>query len=169
MHYPVNKYRCFFTHFQLCSFHVSLHSVLSLNVVLYTVVHVLWNVCCLMCVFDLTQWRIMSVPCHEGPPATRGHFCSEPAVAGGGRYYCTRVYFQVHEWMGSRTNWTQKNGYGSKHGVDLNHEQQIYHLLQMISWKSSGTNAKQTVIHECVHVQESRAGVFSCMWRIQRN
>ena len=30
----------------------------------------------------------MSVPCHEGPPATRGHFCSEPAVAGGGRYYC---------------------------------------------------------------------------------
>lgn len=24
----------------------------------------------------------MSVPCHEGPPATRGHFCSEPAVAG---------------------------------------------------------------------------------------
>ena len=54
MHYPVNKYCCFFTHFQLCSFHVSLHSVLSLNVVLYTVVHVLWNVCCLMCVFDLT-------------------------------------------------------------------------------------------------------------------
>ena len=32
----------------------------------------------------------MSIPCHEGPPATRGHFCSEPAVAGGGRYYCTR-------------------------------------------------------------------------------
>ena len=31
----------------------------------------------------------MSVPCHEGPPATRGHFCSEPTVAGGGRYYCT--------------------------------------------------------------------------------
>ena len=31
----------------------------------------------------------MSVPCHEGPPATRGHFCSEPAVAGGGRYYCS--------------------------------------------------------------------------------
>ena len=31
----------------------------------------------------------MSVPCHEGPPATKGHFSSEPAVAGGGRYYCT--------------------------------------------------------------------------------
>ena len=30
----------------------------------------------------------MSVPCHEWPPATRGHFCSEPAVAGGFRYYC---------------------------------------------------------------------------------
>ncbi len=38
----------------------------------------------------------------------------------------------LHEWIGSRTNWTQKNGDGSKHGVDLNHEQQIYHLLQMI-------------------------------------
>ena len=33
----------------------------------------------------------MSVPCHEGPPATRGHFCSEPAVAGGGRYYCITI------------------------------------------------------------------------------
>ena len=31
----------------------------------------------------------MSSPCHEGPPATAGHLCSEPAVAGGGRYYCT--------------------------------------------------------------------------------
>ena len=31
----------------------------------------------------------MSVPCHEGPPATKGHFSSEPAVAGRGRYYCT--------------------------------------------------------------------------------
>ena len=31
----------------------------------------------------------MSIPCHEGPPATAGHLCSEPAVAGGGRYYCT--------------------------------------------------------------------------------
>ena len=30
----------------------------------------------------------MSFPCHEGPPATAGHLCSEPAVAGGGRYYC---------------------------------------------------------------------------------
>ena len=29
----------------------------------------------------------MSVPCHEGPPATKGHFSSEPAVAGRGRYY----------------------------------------------------------------------------------
>ena len=31
----------------------------------------------------------MSIPCHEGPPATKGHFSSEPAVAGRGRYYCT--------------------------------------------------------------------------------
>ena len=34
----------------------------------------------------------MSVPCHEGPPATKGHFSSEPAVAGRGRYYCTSNY-----------------------------------------------------------------------------
>ena len=33
----------------------------------------------------------MSVPCHEGPHATKGHFSSEPAVAGRGRYYCTRL------------------------------------------------------------------------------
>ena len=33
----------------------------------------------------------MSVPCHEGPPATKGHFSSEPAVAGRGRYYCTVI------------------------------------------------------------------------------
>ena len=39
----------------------------------------------------------MSVPCHEGPPATKGHFSSEPAVAGRGRYYCSRnKYF--YEW-----------------------------------------------------------------------
>ena len=31
----------------------------------------------------------MSVPCHERPPATKGHFSSEPAVAGRGRYYCS--------------------------------------------------------------------------------
>ena len=34
---------------------------------------------------------------------------------------------------GSRTNWVQKNGDGTnstKHGVDLNHEQHIFHLLQ---------------------------------------
>ena len=38
----------------------------------------------------------MSVPCHEGPPATEGHFSSEPAVAGRGRYYCT------HEFVGTK-------------------------------------------------------------------
>ena len=26
--------------------------------------------------------------CHEGPPATRGHFRSETEVAARGRYYC---------------------------------------------------------------------------------
>ena len=34
----------------------------------------------------------MSVPCHEGPPATKGHFPSEPAVAGRGRYYCIVIF-----------------------------------------------------------------------------
>ena len=33
----------------------------------------------------------MSVPCHKGPPATKGHFSSEPAVAGRGRYYCSTL------------------------------------------------------------------------------
>ena len=36
----------------------------------------------------------MSVPCHEGPPATKGHFSSEPAVAGRGRYYCSLLCFK---------------------------------------------------------------------------
>ena len=30
--------------------------------------------------FDIMA-HIMSVPCHEGPPATKGHISSEPAVA----------------------------------------------------------------------------------------
>ena len=38
--------------------------------------------------FDIMA-HIMSVPCHEGPPATKGHISSEPAVAGRGRYYCS--------------------------------------------------------------------------------
>ena len=38
----------------------------------------------------------MSIPCHEGPPATAGHICSEPAVAGGGRYYCIPVEVVKH-------------------------------------------------------------------------
>ena len=37
--------------------------------------------------FDIMA-HIMSVPCHEGPPATKSHISSEPAVAGRGRYYC---------------------------------------------------------------------------------
>ena len=37
----------------------------------------------------------MSIPCHEGPPATAGHLCSEPAVAGGGRYYCNSNLFGI--------------------------------------------------------------------------
>ena len=37
----------------------------------------------------------MSVPCHERPPATKGHFSSEPAVAGRGRYYCSMKIARV--------------------------------------------------------------------------
>ena len=37
----------------------------------------------------------MSVPCHEGPPATKSHFSSEPAVAGRGRYYCTGIIINI--------------------------------------------------------------------------
>ena len=42
----------------------------------------------------------MSVPCHEGPPATKGHFSSEPAVAGRGRYYCIQKSGKasIHVW-----------------------------------------------------------------------
>ena len=39
----------------------------------------------------------MSVPCHEGPPATKGHFSSEPAVAGGGRYYCINKHYNYKQ------------------------------------------------------------------------
>ena len=44
--------------------------------------------------FDIIMAH-MPVPCHEGPPATKGHFSSEPAVAGRGRYYCTAMYSLV--------------------------------------------------------------------------
>ena len=61
--------------------------------------HCYWPVCfimlCMCCEIscDVCVWfdikAHMSVPCHEGPPATKGHFSSEPAVAGRGRYYCS--------------------------------------------------------------------------------
>ena len=44
--------------------------------------------------FDIMA-HIMSVPCHEGPPATKGHISSEPAVAGRGRYYCISILLGV--------------------------------------------------------------------------
>ena len=42
---------------------------------------------CVVRFFVSMSW--ISVPCHEGPPATRGHFRSEPEVAACGRYYCS--------------------------------------------------------------------------------
>ena len=78
---------------------------------------------------------------------------SLPPTAAAAVYHSARVYFQLHEWMGKSDKLDPENGDGSKHGVDMNHEQQIYHLLQMISWKSSGANAKQTVIRECAHAR----------------
>ena len=92
-HYTVNKCCWFFTPFQHCSFHLSLYTALKLTAVLYNVVHLLWNIM----LFDVCVWfdimAHMFVPCHEGPPATKGHFSSEPAVAGRGRYYCTLKMF----------------------------------------------------------------------------
>ena len=44
----------------------------------------------------------MSVPCHEGPPATKGHFSSEPAVAGRGRYYCS--LYSTRHFTGNQCN-----------------------------------------------------------------
>ena len=79
---------------------------------------------------------------------TNVHLHSLPPTAAAAVYHSVRVYFYVPEWItgwGSQTNWTQKNGDGSKHGVDMNHEQQIFHL------------------------QEARAGVFRCKRRIQMN
>ena len=51
----------------------------------------------------------MSVPCHEGPPATKGHFSSEPAVAGRGRYYCIGIAWEC-EWvcLGLKVNYSGK-------------------------------------------------------------
>ena len=43
-------------------------------------------------IFWLSLMAHMSFPCHEGPPATKGHFSSEPAVAGRGRYYCIAFF-----------------------------------------------------------------------------
>ena len=52
---------------------------------------ILLCMCCgmyaVLCVFwfDIMAHNVRSL----SREATRGHFCSEPAVAGGGRYYCT--------------------------------------------------------------------------------
>ena len=73
---------------------------------------------------------------------------SLPPTAAATVYHSARV-----EWMGKSDKFDPENVDGSKHGVDMNHEQQIYHLLQMTSWKSSGANAKQTVIREYVHAR----------------
>ena len=75
---------------------------------------------------------------------TNVHLHSLPPTAAAAVYHSARVPEYITGW-GSRTNWTQQNGDGSKHGVDMNHEQQIYHL------------------------QEARAGVFRCKRRIQIN
>ena len=53
----------------------------------------------------------------------------------------------------------------SKHWVDMNYEQHIYHPLQMISWKSSGANAKHTDTRMCTcknHGLECSAACGEC-------
>ena len=60
----------------------------------------------------------MSIPCHEGPPATAGHLCSEPAVAGGGRYYCTNSNEKWYE----REDQGEGVQNGGKTGTDVRAE-----------------------------------------------
>ena len=43
---------------------------------------------CAVCMYVFDSMSCISVPCHEGPPATKGHFRSEPEVAARGRYDC---------------------------------------------------------------------------------
>ena len=51
----------------------------------------------------------MSVPCHERPPATEGHFSSERALAGRGRYYCTRKVTKKPNRVDQPTGASKKN------------------------------------------------------------
>ena len=57
---------------------------------------------------------------------------SLPPTSAAAVYHSPRVYVYVHEWMGKSDKSDPENGDGSKHGVDMNHEQHIYHLRQMI-------------------------------------
>ena len=92
-HYTVDKC-CWFFHTFSALF------VSSLTVGLYSIVIDRCATSCCACAVkymlsDVCVWfdimAHMSVPCHEGPPATKGHFSSEPAVAGRGRYYCIYI------------------------------------------------------------------------------
>ena len=49
--------------------------------------------------------------------------------------------------IGPRQNWD-----AAKHEVDLNHQQQICHLFQTISWKSSGS-MQNRLIREGIHAR----------------
>ena len=48
---------------------------------------------CAVCMYVFDSMSCISVPCHEGPPATRGHFRSELEVAARSRYYCIYIIF----------------------------------------------------------------------------
>ena len=98
-HYTVNKCCWFFHTFQHCSFHLSLYTALLTDV--------LYNVNA----FDIMAH--MSIPCHEGPPATKGHFSSEPAVAGRGRYSRTPLIRPPSEshWCGRIRGMVAREGF----------------------------------------------------------
>ena len=52
---------------------------------------------CAVCMYVFDSMLQISIPCHEGPPATRGHFCSEPEMAARGRYYCITKPMNLRE------------------------------------------------------------------------
>ena len=92
----------------LLSFNVYVN-ISIFNIVIECCVWMYYFGCNIMYVFDLMSW--ISVPCHEGPPATKGHFRSEPEMAARGRYYCTlKLYARYKNYpRKSASTWINRN------------------------------------------------------------
>ena len=90
-YYTVNKCCWFFTHFSIVRFisHCIQHCNWPLCFIMLCMCCEIYAVWCVCVWCDILAHK--SVPCHEGPPATKGQFSSEPAVAGRGRYYCIAI------------------------------------------------------------------------------